>query len=180
MAEAVARDRVRDPVECTDRDSDLVMHRGKDMDKFQLERDFNVPVAEEPKLVTEEPKLSRRSPNFYDRVELGGVAARGKTRMVEWQGKRAIAAAGQGGRVALRRADDVVVNATAMQLLRWETTREARPTRARRGSQALDEDHRRCLQRRDSGDGNKRKMAAFHAQASEAVVAQGDTMRPLA
>ncbi|KAK9148514.1 hypothetical protein Scep_007271 [Stephania cephalantha] len=44
MAEAVARDRVRDPVECTDRDSDLVMHRGKDMDKFQLERDFNVPV----------------------------------------------------------------------------------------------------------------------------------------
>ncbi|KAK9114965.1 hypothetical protein Syun_021762 [Stephania yunnanensis] len=43
MAEAVARDRVRDPVECVDRDSDLVMHRGNDMDMFQLERDFNVP-----------------------------------------------------------------------------------------------------------------------------------------
>ncbi|KAK9118423.1 hypothetical protein Scep_016516 [Stephania cephalantha] len=35
---------VRDPVECTDRDSDLVMHRDKDMDMFQLERDSNVPV----------------------------------------------------------------------------------------------------------------------------------------
>ncbi|KAK9098387.1 hypothetical protein Syun_025432 [Stephania yunnanensis] len=42
MAEAVARDRVRDPVECTDRDSDLVVHVGKEMDMFQLERDFNV------------------------------------------------------------------------------------------------------------------------------------------
>ncbi|KAK9134974.1 hypothetical protein Syun_014304 [Stephania yunnanensis] len=42
MAEAVARDRVRDPVECTDRDSDLVVHMGKEMDMFQLERDFNV------------------------------------------------------------------------------------------------------------------------------------------
>ncbi|KAK9142702.1 hypothetical protein Syun_012102 [Stephania yunnanensis] len=37
MAEAVARDRVRDPVECTDWDNDLVMHMGKDMDVFQLE-----------------------------------------------------------------------------------------------------------------------------------------------
>ncbi|KAK9151004.1 hypothetical protein Syun_009313 [Stephania yunnanensis] len=44
MAEAVARDRVRDPVKCTDRDNDLVMHRRKDMDMFQLERDFNVLV----------------------------------------------------------------------------------------------------------------------------------------
>ncbi|KAK9160868.1 hypothetical protein Syun_007209 [Stephania yunnanensis] len=42
MAEAVAGDRVRDPVECTDRDSDLVVHMGKEMDMFQLERDFNV------------------------------------------------------------------------------------------------------------------------------------------
>ncbi|KAK9113940.1 hypothetical protein Syun_020737 [Stephania yunnanensis] len=42
MAEVVARDRVRDPVECTDRDSDLVVHMGKEMDMFQLERDFNV------------------------------------------------------------------------------------------------------------------------------------------
>ncbi|KAK9143140.1 hypothetical protein Syun_012540 [Stephania yunnanensis] len=42
MAEAVARDRVRDPVECTDRDNDLVVHMGKEIDMFQLERDFNV------------------------------------------------------------------------------------------------------------------------------------------
>ncbi|KAK9168803.1 hypothetical protein Syun_000943 [Stephania yunnanensis] len=42
MAEAVARDRVRDPVECTDRDNDLVVHMGKEMDMFQLKRDFNV------------------------------------------------------------------------------------------------------------------------------------------
>ncbi|KAK9128664.1 hypothetical protein Syun_017461 [Stephania yunnanensis] len=42
MAEAVAGDKVRDPVECTDRDNDLVMHMGKDMDMFQLERNFNV------------------------------------------------------------------------------------------------------------------------------------------
>ncbi|KAK9098714.1 hypothetical protein Syun_025759 [Stephania yunnanensis] len=42
MAEAVAKDRVRDPVECTDRDSDLVVHMGKEMDMFQLNRDFNV------------------------------------------------------------------------------------------------------------------------------------------
>ncbi|KAK9081369.1 hypothetical protein Syun_031148 [Stephania yunnanensis] len=42
MAEAVARDRVIDPVECTDRDNDLVVHMGKEMDMFQLERDFNV------------------------------------------------------------------------------------------------------------------------------------------
>ncbi|KAK9139803.1 hypothetical protein Scep_009484 [Stephania cephalantha] len=41
---AVARDRVRDPVECTDKDSDLVMHRDKDMDMFHLDRDFNVSV----------------------------------------------------------------------------------------------------------------------------------------
>ncbi|KAK9099089.1 hypothetical protein Syun_026134 [Stephania yunnanensis] len=40
--ETVARDRVRDPVEYTDRDSDLVVHMGKEMDMFQLERDFNV------------------------------------------------------------------------------------------------------------------------------------------
>ncbi|KAK9098931.1 hypothetical protein Syun_025976 [Stephania yunnanensis] len=40
----VARDRVRDPVECTDKNGDLVMHRDKDMDMFQLERDFNVTV----------------------------------------------------------------------------------------------------------------------------------------
>ncbi|KAK9081250.1 hypothetical protein Syun_030613 [Stephania yunnanensis] len=33
---------VRDPVECTDRDNDLVVHIGKEMDMFQLERDFNV------------------------------------------------------------------------------------------------------------------------------------------
>ncbi|KAK9121796.1 hypothetical protein Syun_019413 [Stephania yunnanensis] len=44
MAEAVARDRVRDPVECTDKDNDLVMHRDKDMDMFHLGRDFNVHV----------------------------------------------------------------------------------------------------------------------------------------
>ncbi|KAK9140253.1 hypothetical protein Scep_009934 [Stephania cephalantha] len=44
MAEAVARDRVRDPVECTDRDNNLVMHRDKDMDMFHLDRYFNVPV----------------------------------------------------------------------------------------------------------------------------------------
>ncbi|KAK9081726.1 hypothetical protein Syun_030772 [Stephania yunnanensis] len=44
MTEAVARDSVRDPVESTDRDINLVMHKGKDMDMFQLERNFNVPV----------------------------------------------------------------------------------------------------------------------------------------
>ncbi|KAK9095181.1 hypothetical protein Scep_026650 [Stephania cephalantha] len=37
MAEAVARDRVRDPVECTDMDIDLVMHRDKDIDMFHLD-----------------------------------------------------------------------------------------------------------------------------------------------
>ncbi|KAK9093449.1 hypothetical protein Syun_028360 [Stephania yunnanensis] len=42
MAEAVAKDRVRDPVKCTDRDSDLVMQRDKDMDMVHLDRDFNV------------------------------------------------------------------------------------------------------------------------------------------
>ncbi|KAK9094492.1 hypothetical protein Scep_025961 [Stephania cephalantha] len=81
MADAVARDRVRDPVECTDRDIDLVMHRDKDMDMFHLDRYFNVSdvaltyidgrrqmvcsllgglggaqlVAEEPKFCREEP-----------------------------------------------------------------------------------------------------------------------------
>ncbi|KAK9087116.1 hypothetical protein Syun_029510 [Stephania yunnanensis] len=34
--------KVRDPVECTDRDNDLIVHMGKEMDMFQLERDFNV------------------------------------------------------------------------------------------------------------------------------------------
>ncbi|KAK9148322.1 hypothetical protein Scep_007079 [Stephania cephalantha] len=84
MAEAVARDRVRDPVECTDRDIDLVMHRDKDMDMFHLDRDFNVsvwaygqPGTAEPETyscychvrccvlyleVSEEPSSSRRSP----------------------------------------------------------------------------------------------------------------------
>ncbi|KAK9135230.1 hypothetical protein Syun_014560 [Stephania yunnanensis] len=42
MAEAMARDRVRDLVKCTDRDSDLLVHMGKEMDMFQLKRDFNV------------------------------------------------------------------------------------------------------------------------------------------
>ncbi|KAK9089109.1 hypothetical protein Scep_028191 [Stephania cephalantha] len=42
--EAVARDRVRDPVECTDWDSDLLMHRGKDMDMFPVGTGFHVPV----------------------------------------------------------------------------------------------------------------------------------------
>ncbi|KAK9086792.1 hypothetical protein Syun_029186 [Stephania yunnanensis] len=46
MAEAVARDKVRDPVECTDRDNGLVMHKDKDMNMFHLDRDFNVPVWE--------------------------------------------------------------------------------------------------------------------------------------
>ncbi|KAK9134989.1 hypothetical protein Syun_014319 [Stephania yunnanensis] len=39
---AVARDRARDPVEFSDRDNDLVMHRDRDMDMVHLDRDFNV------------------------------------------------------------------------------------------------------------------------------------------
>ncbi|KAK9114339.1 hypothetical protein Syun_021136 [Stephania yunnanensis] len=72
IEEAVARDRVRDPVECTDKDNDLVMHRDKDMDMIHLDRDFNVSVWAYgqpgggwcvPCLeVTEEPNSSRRSP----------------------------------------------------------------------------------------------------------------------
>ncbi|KAK9157537.1 hypothetical protein Scep_004111 [Stephania cephalantha] len=69
MAEAVAKDRVRDPVECADMDNDLVMHRDKDIDMFHLDWDFNVPVWAygQPglggaQLVTEEPSLSRMSP----------------------------------------------------------------------------------------------------------------------
>ncbi|KAK9127032.1 hypothetical protein Syun_015829 [Stephania yunnanensis] len=85
MAEAVARDRVGDPVECTDRDNDLVMHRGKDMDMFQLERDFDDVALEYidgrrqmvcsllggrggAQLVTEEPSLSRRSPALQSKM----------------------------------------------------------------------------------------------------------------
>ncbi|KAK9148730.1 hypothetical protein Scep_007487 [Stephania cephalantha] len=37
---AVARDRVRDPVECTDKNNDLVMHRDKDIDMFHLDWNF--------------------------------------------------------------------------------------------------------------------------------------------
>ncbi|KAK9118948.1 hypothetical protein Scep_017041 [Stephania cephalantha] len=76
---AVARDRVRDPVECTDKDIDLVMHRDKDMNMFHLDQDFNVPVwaCGQPGTyscychvrwcvlcleVSEEPNSSRRSP----------------------------------------------------------------------------------------------------------------------
>ncbi|KAK9160634.1 hypothetical protein Syun_006975 [Stephania yunnanensis] len=42
MAEAVARDKVRDPVECTDKDNDLLMHKGKDMDMFPVGTGFHV------------------------------------------------------------------------------------------------------------------------------------------
>ncbi|KAK9106623.1 hypothetical protein Syun_022634 [Stephania yunnanensis] len=42
MAEAGARDRVRIPVECTDRDNGLVMHKDKYMDMFHRDKDFNV------------------------------------------------------------------------------------------------------------------------------------------
>ncbi|KAK9112536.1 hypothetical protein Scep_020055 [Stephania cephalantha] len=81
---AVARDRVRDPVECTDKNNNLVMHRDKDIDMFHLDWDFNVPVwaygqpgTAEPETyscychvrwcvlyleVSEEPSSSRRSP----------------------------------------------------------------------------------------------------------------------
>ncbi|KAK9128655.1 hypothetical protein Syun_017452 [Stephania yunnanensis] len=75
MAEAMARDKVRDPVECTDRDSDLVMHRDKDMNMVHLDRDFNVSVRayrqlglEGAQLVTEEPSLSRRSPALQSKI----------------------------------------------------------------------------------------------------------------
>ncbi|KAK9158510.1 hypothetical protein Scep_005084 [Stephania cephalantha] len=52
----LARDRVRDPVECTDKDSDLVMHRDKDMDMFQLERSRRSPARHGgAQLVAEEP-----------------------------------------------------------------------------------------------------------------------------
>ncbi|KAK9132472.1 hypothetical protein Scep_012000 [Stephania cephalantha] len=47
MARAMARDRVRVLVKCTDRDRGLVMHRDKDRDNmFHLDRDFNVHVWE--------------------------------------------------------------------------------------------------------------------------------------
>ncbi|KAK9133272.1 hypothetical protein Scep_012800 [Stephania cephalantha] len=72
---AVARDSVRDPVECTDKNSDLVMHRDKDIDMFHLDWDFNVPVWAygQPGLggaqpVTEEPSLSRRSPALQSKM----------------------------------------------------------------------------------------------------------------
>ncbi|KAK9095074.1 hypothetical protein Scep_026543 [Stephania cephalantha] len=42
MARGKGRDRVEIQIECTDMDNDLVMHRGKDMDMFRLERDFKV------------------------------------------------------------------------------------------------------------------------------------------
>ncbi|KAK9114197.1 hypothetical protein Syun_020994 [Stephania yunnanensis] len=35
---------VRDQVECTDKNNDLVMHRDKDIDMFHLDWDFNIPV----------------------------------------------------------------------------------------------------------------------------------------
>ncbi|KAK9160467.1 hypothetical protein Syun_006808 [Stephania yunnanensis] len=80
MAEAMARDRVRDPVECTDRDSDLVVHMGKEMDMFQLKRDFNVSgwAYGQPGdrwcvlclEVAEEPSLSRRSPALQSKMRV--------------------------------------------------------------------------------------------------------------
>ncbi|KAK9143043.1 hypothetical protein Syun_012443 [Stephania yunnanensis] len=81
-----SRDRVRDPVECTDKDIDLVVYRDKDMDMdmFHLDWDFNVyiwaygqPGTADPETyecycrvrwcvlcleVSEEPSSSRRSP----------------------------------------------------------------------------------------------------------------------
>ncbi|KAK9093102.1 hypothetical protein Syun_028013 [Stephania yunnanensis] len=84
---AVVRDRVGDPVECRDKDNDLVMHRGKDVDMFQLERVFNVhDVALAyidgrrqiacsllgglggAQLVAEESRLSRRSPALQSKM----------------------------------------------------------------------------------------------------------------
>ncbi|KAK9150914.1 hypothetical protein Syun_009223 [Stephania yunnanensis] len=77
MAEAVARDS-RDPVEGTDRDSDLVVHMGKEMDMFQLERDFNVSAWAYGQPgdrwcvlcleVSEEPSSSRRSPALQSKM----------------------------------------------------------------------------------------------------------------
>ncbi|KAK9100602.1 hypothetical protein Scep_024032 [Stephania cephalantha] len=54
-----ASDRIcgRDPIECTDRDSDLVMHRDNDMDMFHLDRDFNVPVWACGQPGTAEPRI---------------------------------------------------------------------------------------------------------------------------
>ncbi|KAK9098265.1 hypothetical protein Syun_025310 [Stephania yunnanensis] len=82
---AVARDRIKDPVECTDKNSDLVMHRDKDIDMFRLDWDFNVHIwaygqpgdrwcvsflgdlgGAQP--VTEEPSLSRRSPALQSKM----------------------------------------------------------------------------------------------------------------
>ncbi|KAK9128266.1 hypothetical protein Syun_017063 [Stephania yunnanensis] len=79
MAEAVARDRVRDPVECTDRDNDLLMHRGKDMDMFPVRMGFHVPVwaCGHPGIdswwilcleVSEESSSSRRSPTLQSKM----------------------------------------------------------------------------------------------------------------
>ncbi|KAK9134507.1 hypothetical protein Syun_013837 [Stephania yunnanensis] len=56
MAEAVARDKVRDLVECIDRDNDLVMHKDKDMDMVHLKRDFNVSVRAYGQPGTAEPE----------------------------------------------------------------------------------------------------------------------------
>ncbi|KAK9112628.1 hypothetical protein Scep_020147 [Stephania cephalantha] len=126
VAEVVNRDRVRDPVECTDRDSDLVMHRGKDMDMFQLERDFNVPdvalayidgkrqmvcsllrrYRRSParrggaQLVAEEPSPTERSGRETTGKESSGGPATGDGR------EQRSAAVGQGGCVARRRSDD--------------------------------------------------------------------------
>ncbi|KAK9163107.1 hypothetical protein Syun_004009 [Stephania yunnanensis] len=58
----VRRSWQRDPIECTDRDIDLVVHRDKDMDMVHLDRDFNVSAWCVLCLeVSEEPSLSRRS-----------------------------------------------------------------------------------------------------------------------
>ncbi|KAK9170153.1 hypothetical protein Syun_002293 [Stephania yunnanensis] len=43
MAEAVARDRVRVPIKCRDRDRGLVRHRDN---MFHMDRDFNLLVWE--------------------------------------------------------------------------------------------------------------------------------------
>ncbi|KAK9151206.1 hypothetical protein Syun_009515 [Stephania yunnanensis] len=56
MTEAVARDRVKVSVKCTDRDRGLVMHRIKDMDMFHLDRDFNVSVWAYGQPSTAEPE----------------------------------------------------------------------------------------------------------------------------
>ncbi|KAK9128713.1 hypothetical protein Syun_017510 [Stephania yunnanensis] len=74
-SETVARDGVRDPVECTDKNIDLVMHRDKDIDMFHLDWDFNVPVWAYGQpglggayLVAEEPSLWRRSPALQSKM----------------------------------------------------------------------------------------------------------------